>query len=63
MTSTPTADKAGRRRDPEKDAQILQATLDLLAETDYADVTIELVAAQAGREGTPSIAAGKARTS
>jgi AcrR family transcriptional regulator len=48
MTSTPTAGKAGRRRDPEKDAQILQATLDVLAETDYADVTIELVAARAG---------------
>ncbi|GAB6902007.1 TetR/AcrR family transcriptional regulator [Kineosporia succinea] len=47
--TTPTSTgTAGRRRDPAREAQILQATLDVLAETDYADVTIEMVAARAG---------------
>ncbi|GAA2591428.1 TetR/AcrR family transcriptional regulator [Winogradskya consettensis] len=38
----------GRKRDHSRDADILQATLDVLAETSYADLTIEMVAARAG---------------
>ncbi|GAA2469235.1 TetR/AcrR family transcriptional regulator [Winogradskya humida] len=38
----------GRKRDHSRDADILQATLDVLAETSYADLTIEMVAVRAG---------------
>ena len=38
----------GRPRDPELDARILAATLQLLADTGYDGLTIEAVAAQAG---------------
>ena len=38
----------GRKRDHTRDAAILQATLDALVETGYADITIEMVARRAG---------------
>ena len=40
--------RLGRPRDPRRDAAILQATLELLAEGGYAAVTMEAVAARAG---------------
>lgn len=39
--------KLGRRRDPSRDAEILDATLDVLAETGYDGMTIDMVAARA----------------
>ncbi|MFI5937641.1 TetR/AcrR family transcriptional regulator [Actinoplanes sp. NPDC051494] len=38
----------GRKRDHSRDPEILRATLDVLADTGYADLTIEMVAARAG---------------
>lgn len=50
MTQTETP-KLGRKRDPSRDADILEATLDVLAETGYDGMTIDMVAsrAQAGK--------------
>jgi AcrR family transcriptional regulator len=39
--------KLGRRRDPTRDADILEATLDVLAETGYDGMTIDMVATRA----------------
>ncbi|HWH26200.1 MAG TPA: TetR/AcrR family transcriptional regulator [Pseudolysinimonas sp.] len=39
--------KLGRKRDHTRDAEILEATLDVLAETGYDGMTIEMVAARA----------------
>ncbi|MFE7977337.1 TetR/AcrR family transcriptional regulator [Streptomyces shenzhenensis] len=39
--------RGGRRRDPQRDASILEATLDVLAEVGYASMTMDLVAARA----------------
>ncbi|CAN5162568.1 TetR/AcrR family transcriptional regulator [soil metagenome] len=49
MTQTDLAEpaKLGRRRDPTRDAEILDATLDVLAETGYDGMTIDMVAARA----------------
>ncbi|WP_209560069.1 TetR/AcrR family transcriptional regulator [Frigoribacterium sp. PvP032] len=41
------APKLGRRRDPSRDADILQAAIDVLAETGYDGMTIEMVATRA----------------
>jgi len=38
----------GRRRDPSRDAQLLEATLEVLAEVGAAGLTMDLVAARAG---------------
>ncbi|WP_045743673.1 TetR/AcrR family transcriptional regulator [Actinoplanes rectilineatus] len=38
----------GRKRDETRDADILRAVLDVLVETSYAELTIEMVAARAG---------------
>jgi AcrR family transcriptional regulator len=50
MTQTDTP-KLGRKRDPSRDTDILEATLDVLAETGYDGMTIDMVAsrAQAGK--------------
>lgn len=40
--------KPGRKRDPRHDTQILDATLELLAETGYEAATVDSVAARAG---------------
>jgi AcrR family transcriptional regulator len=37
----------GRKRDPERDAAILQASLEVLAETGYEGMTVDMVAARA----------------
>lgn len=42
------ASRPGRRRDPSRDTDILQAALDVLAETGYDGMTIDMVAARAG---------------
>jgi AcrR family transcriptional regulator len=42
------AARPGRRRDPSRDTDILQAALDVLAETGYDGMTIDMVAARAG---------------
>jgi AcrR family transcriptional regulator len=42
------APKLGRRRDPAKDQQILDAAVDVLAETGFDGMTIDMVAARAG---------------
>src|ERR1700712_1282335 len=39
--------KLGRKRDHSRDAEILQAALDVLAETGYDGMTIDMVAARA----------------
>ncbi|CAN5315959.1 TetR/AcrR family transcriptional regulator [soil metagenome] len=39
--------RLGRRRDPTRDADILEATLDVLAETGYDGMTIDMVATRA----------------
>ncbi|WP_051799353.1 TetR/AcrR family transcriptional regulator [Catenuloplanes japonicus] len=46
MPDTPPA--VGRKRDHSRDSDILRATLDVLVETSYADLTIEKVATRAG---------------
>jgi len=43
----PVATRPGRPRDPRRDPEILQAALDVLAETGYDGMTIDLVAARA----------------
>jgi AcrR family transcriptional regulator len=43
----PTAPRLGRKRDHTRDPEILQCTLDVLAETGYDGMTIEMVAARA----------------
>lgn len=43
----PEAVKLGRKRDPSRDADILNATLDVLAEYGYEGMTIDMVAARA----------------
>lgn len=45
VESSPTV---GRKRDHTRDPKILQATLDILVETGYADLTIDMVATRAG---------------
>jgi AcrR family transcriptional regulator len=40
--------RGGRKRDHSRDTVILEATLDILAETDYERMTIDAVAARAG---------------
>ncbi|GAA4680520.1 TetR/AcrR family transcriptional regulator [Frondihabitans cladoniiphilus] len=48
MTVEQTAARpVGRRRDPERDAAIVQATLDVLAETGYEGMTVDMVASRA----------------
>lgn len=48
MTSIHAVPRAsGRKRDPERDAAILQATLEVLAETGYEGMTVDMVAARA----------------
>jgi hypothetical protein len=42
-----TPPKLGRKRDPSRDADILQAAIDVLAETGYDGMTIEMVATRA----------------
>jgi AcrR family transcriptional regulator len=46
-TAAPEATKLGRKRDPSRDAEILNATLDVLAEYGYDGMTIDMVAARA----------------
>lgn len=48
MTSSAPPRAPGRPRDPERDAAILAASLDLLAERGVAGTTVEAVAARAG---------------
>lgn len=48
MTTTAPTQRAGRRRDPEVDAAILDAALELFQQDGYRGVTIEGVAARAG---------------
>ncbi|ARC56496.1 putative HTH-type transcriptional regulator [Frondihabitans sp. 762G35] len=43
----PTASRLGRKRDHTRDPEILQCTLEVLAETGYDGMTIEMVAARA----------------
>jgi AcrR family transcriptional regulator len=43
----PSAQRLGRKRDPSRDADILDAALDVLAETGYDGMTIDQVAARA----------------
>ena len=45
---TDDAPKLGRRRDPAKDQQILDAAVEVLAETGFDGMTIDMVAARAG---------------
>ncbi len=47
MTQLDAAPKLGRKRDLSRDAEILEATLDVLAETGYDGMTIDMVAARA----------------
>jgi AcrR family transcriptional regulator len=47
MTSAAPAVKPGRKRDHTRDAEILDATLDVLAETGYDGMTLDQVAARA----------------
>jgi len=47
MTQTELTPKLGRKRDPSRDQEILDAALDVLAETGYDGMTIDLVAARA----------------
>lgn len=47
MTQLDTAPKLGRKRDLTRDPEILGATLDVLAETGYDGMTIDMVAARA----------------
>ncbi len=47
MTQLDTAPKLGRKRDLTRDPEILDATLDVLAETGYDGMTIDMVAARA----------------
>ena len=47
MDLLPVATRPGRPRDPRRDPEILQAALDVLAETGYDGMTIDLVAARA----------------
>lgn len=46
-TAVPPAQRLGRRRDHTRDADILEAALDVLAETGYEGMTIDQVAARA----------------
>ncbi|HEV2528470.1 MAG TPA: TetR/AcrR family transcriptional regulator [Thermomicrobiales bacterium] len=45
--ATPVRSRGGRKRDPTRDDDILDATLDVLAEVGYAGLTTDLVAARA----------------
>lgn len=47
MTQLDTAPKLGRKRDLSRDPEILEATLEVLAETGYDGMTIDMVAARA----------------
>lgn len=47
LDTTGSARKLGRRRDHTRDAEILEAALDVLAETGYDGMTIDMVAARA----------------
>lgn len=47
MTQLDTAPKLGRKRDLTRDPEILEATLEVLAETGYDGMTIDMVAARA----------------
>jgi len=47
MTQTDLTPKLGRKRDPSRDQEILDAALDVLAETGYDGMTIDMVAARA----------------
>ncbi|MFJ2609226.1 TetR/AcrR family transcriptional regulator [Streptomyces sp. NPDC091279] len=47
-STPPSARTAGRKKDPQIDAAVLRATLELLAETGYAATTISQVAARVG---------------
>jgi AcrR family transcriptional regulator len=48
-TETPAArNRGGRKRDHSRDAVILEATLDVLAETGYEGMTVDMVAVRAG---------------
>lgn len=47
MTQLDTAPRLGRKRDHTRDPEILEATLDVLAETGYDGMTIDMVAARA----------------
>lgn len=48
QTAPDDAPKLGRRRDPAKDQQILDAAIEVLAETGFDGMTIDMVAARAG---------------
>lgn len=48
LVTTTEPRRAGRKRDASRDAGILEATLDVLAEAGYEGTTIDLVAARAG---------------
>jgi AcrR family transcriptional regulator len=47
LTDSPVTARPGRRRDPARDPAILTAALDVLAETGYDGMTIDMVAARA----------------
>jgi AcrR family transcriptional regulator len=48
VQTPPDAPKLGRRRDPAKDQKILDAAVDVLAETGFDGMTIDMVASRAG---------------
>lgn len=47
QTDAPAEPKLGRRRDPSRDTDILEATIDVLAEVGYERMTIDMVATRA----------------
>ncbi|MDY0945217.1 TetR/AcrR family transcriptional regulator [Frigoribacterium sp. CFBP9039] len=47
MTDAPTPGRPGRKRDHSRDPEILRCTIDVLAETGFEGMTIEMVAARA----------------
>jgi len=47
LETPPAAPKLGRKRDHTRDAEILDAALDVLADTGYAGMTVDMVAARA----------------
>ncbi|MFY0533260.1 hypothetical protein [Nannocystis pusilla] len=53
----------GRKRDPSRDAKLLEATLEVLAEVGAAGLTMDLVAARAGPGRPPFTGAGPRRPS
>ena len=51
----------GRPRDPRIDSAVLRATVELLGETGYAELSVDAIARRAGRASPRSTGAGRAR--